>query len=319
MAGSTITGAVAGLQVSVDASTTLQQGIAAQVLNAAAALNAVVFKTSSGMLSSGTAIVSGTNSLVSGATSVPSALVLLTGQSNSYINNGTTLSTVVAADNTNSTIVNANPHGALVGVTGAGANLLYGLVKANQFVTGVGGQDLVFLDGSSNSLTTNGSDGVWVGGPSTVTAAASGLDHIVLARGATLSFINGSASSAVDSITGAANGSVAVAGMGNTSVTAGAGAETFYVDTAAGNVTLNANSNAADVLVFVRDGPSSTNQTNVTMFAKGDAVLLHGYGGYNISSLTGNPSGSVLSLSDGSQVTFNNASAATLTAAVKLA
>ena len=34
------------------------------------------------------------------------------------------MSTVIAADYTNSTIVNTNSHGALLGVTGAGANLL---------------------------------------------------------------------------------------------------------------------------------------------------------------------------------------------------
>ena len=318
MAGSTITGSAAGTQVSVNTSTSTQQAVATQVLNSAAASNAVVFKTASGTLTNGTAIVSGPNSLISGATSVPSAMVLLNGQADTYINNGTALSTVVAADNSNSTIINANPHGGVVGVTGAGANVLAGMVKVNQFVTGVGGQDAVYLMGDRNSLVSNGSDAVLVGGPSTVTAAVSGLDKIVMARGTTLSFVNGSALSAVDSITGAANGSVVVAGTGNTSISAGAGAEAFFIDTASGNVTLNAGLRPSDVLVFQRDGPAGTNQTDVTNFGLGDAVLLHGYAGYTVTALAGNPAGSVLSLSDGSQVTFHDASSTTVSAAVKL-
>ena len=317
MAGSTITGAVAGMQVAVNASTTAQQGVAAQVLNSAAASNAVVFKTASGMLTGNAVIVSGTNSLVTGATSVPSAMVLLNGQADTYINNGTTLSTVVAADNTNSTIINSNPRGALIGVTGAGANVLAGFVKVNQFISGVGGQDAVFLMGTRNSLVSNGTDAVMVGGPSTVTAAASGLDAIVMTPGTALAFVNGSAASVTDSITGAANGVVVVAGMGNTSVTAGAGAESFFVDTSSGNVTLNAGLHPSDVLVFVQDGPAGTNQTDVANLGQGDAVLLHGYASYSIAALVGNAAGSVLSLSDGSKVTFNDASAATVAAAVR--
>ncbi len=278
----------------------------------------MVFQTASGTLTGKTAIVSGNNSLVSGATSVPSATVLLNGQGNLFVTSGTMMSTVIAADYTNSTIVNTNSHGALLGVTGAGANLLLGLVKVNSFVTGVGGQDIVYLNGVKNALTSNGIDGVAVGGPSTVTAAASGVDAITLTKGATLSFVNGSALTAVDSITGAANTAVAVAGTGNTSVTAGVGPETFVIDTSSGNVTLNAALQSDDVFAFVKDVAAGTNRSLVVNFAAGDQVLLHGYTGYNVTALTGSQSGSVLALSDGSQVTFNNVSGATLIAALKV-
>ncbi len=318
MAGSTISGAVAGLQVNVNASTGVQQALAAQVLNSAAGSNAVVFKTASGPVTNKTSIVSGSNSLVSGATSVPSATLLLNGQYGVYINHGTTLSTVVAADNSNSTVINANPAGALVAATGAGANVLAGFMSINQFITGTGGQDAVYLNGANNTLTSNGSDAVLVGGPSTVTAAAGGLDTIALTNGSMLSFVNGSAPSAVDSITGAAGAMVVVAGTGNTSITAGAGQESFFVDTAAGNVTLNGNRAATDLFTFCADGSLGANQTTVTNFAVGDVLLLHGFKGYNVTTLAGDSSGAVLSLSDGSKVTFTDASAATVAAAVKV-
>ncbi len=318
MAGTTITGSVAGARVAVNTSGDLQQGAAAQILSSAAAATGIVFKTASGALTGGTAIVSGPANVVWGATSVPSASVLLNGASDLYIDTGTARSTVVAADDTNSTIISANPYGALVGVTGAGANLLMGLAKAVQFITGVGGQDLVFLDGTRNTLTSSGSDGVFVGGPSTVTATPTGLDHIVMTTGTTLSFVNGSAASAVDSITGAANGSVVVAGPGNTSVTAGAGSESFFIDTAAGNVTLTGNLHATDTFEFIEDGNQGANQTTIANFTGRDAVLLSGYGGYNVAAMVGNPTASVLSLSDGSRVTFTNATAQTVMAAVKI-
>ena len=317
MAGSSITGSIAGMQVAVNASGSLQQGIASQILSSAASSPGVVFKTASGMLTGNTAIVSGSNSLVSGATSVPSASVLLTGQLDMFVNNGTTLATVVAADNTNSTIVNANPQGALIGVTGAGANVLVGLVRANQFITGTGGQDAVVLKGGHNELTSNGSDAVLVAGPSTVTAGAGGLDSIAVTANSVLSFVNGSAGSAVDSIGGAAGAVIAVAGTGNTSITSGLGTESFSVDTSAGNVTLNANHDAHDIFSFIKDMDAGTNQTTVTNFVVGDTVLLHGYAGYSVTTMAGNPAGSILSLSDGSQVTFSNAAAAAVRAAIK--
>ena len=98
MAGSTITGSVGAFNVAVDTSTGVQQGFATQILNSASSTNPVVFTTASGSLTNRMAVVSGTGSLVSGATSVPSAVVLLDGQYDTYVNNGTMLSTVVAAD-----------------------------------------------------------------------------------------------------------------------------------------------------------------------------------------------------------------------------
>ena len=317
MAGSTITGSVGGVNVAVNTSSGIQQGFTAQVLNSASSTNPVVFTTASGALTTRTAIVSAVNSVVSGATSVPSATVLLNGQNDTYINGGTTLSTVVAADDSNSTVVNANPQGALVAATGAGNNVLAGFVKANQFVTGENGHDAVILDGASNTLTSNGDDAVLVGGPSTITATASGLDDVVMTRGTTLSFTNSSQPSALDSITGASGGAVALAGSGSTSVKAGAGPESFDVDTASGNVTLTGNAQGADTFTFSADGLAGQNQTTVVNFAATDVVMLHGYSSYQVTSLAGNPGGSMLTLSDGAKVTFADASSATVTAAIK--
>ena len=318
MAGSTVSGSFGNVNVAVNTSSDVQKSLASQILNAESSGNPVVFTTASGSLTNKTAVVSGMQSLVSGASSVPSASVLLDGQYDTYINNGTALSTVVAADNSNSTVINANPHGALFAATGAGANVLAGFVQANQFVTGAGGQDVVYLNGTMNTLTSNGADAVMVGGPSTVTASAGGLDTIAMTTGTTLSFVNGSQPSAVDSITGAANATINVAGSGSTSITAGAGKESFFVDTASGNVTLTANQHATDMFTFTAEGASGSNQTTIVNFAAGDGLLLHGYTGYSVNQLPGNPSGAVLSLSDGSKVTFNDASSATIAAAIKL-
>ena len=100
--------------------------------------------------------------------------------------------------------------------------------------------------------------------------------------------------------------------------TAGAGPESFFVDTASGNVTLNANRHATDLFTFSAEGAVGTNHTTVTNFVAGDTLLLHAYTGYNVTTLAGASAGAVLSLSDGSKVTFTDASAATVSAAVKL-
>ena len=318
MAGSTITGSIGGVNVAVNSSTGIQRGLTAQLLNSAATANAFAFATVSGSLTSKAVAVSGSGSLVSGATSVPSAVVLLNGQFDTYINNGTTLSTVIAADNSNSTVINMNPYGALVAATGAGANVLAGFVEANQFITGEGGQDSVYLAGAKNTLSSSGADAVLVGGPSTVTAFASAIDNIVMSKATTLAFVNGSQTSAMDSITGAANATISVAGTGNTSVTGGSGPESFFVDTASGNVTLGGEMQPNNVFTFVADGLVGSNQTTVLNFAASDGLHLHGYTNYYVSNLAGTTGGSVLSLSDGSKVTFTNASSAVIAAAVKL-
>ena len=97
-----------------------------------------------------------------------------------------------------------------------------------------------------------------------------------MTAGTLLGFINQSTTPAADSIAGAANATVLLVGGGNTSITAGAGSESFFVDTAAGNVTLNANHNAHDVFTFIKDVDTGTNQTTVTNFVVGDTVLLNG-------------------------------------------
>ena len=320
MASVTVTGAVGGTGIFFPASTSFQTALKQQILGSAfSSLTTTFISGSGGVLTSGLVVdISSSGSVLSGASSIPSAQVALGGQDGVYITGGTALSTVVAADNSNSSVVNDNPNGGLIAATGAGGNVLLGLAGENNFTTGLAGQDVVYLSGAANSLTTNGSDAVLVGGPSTVTAAPSGIDNVLLTSGTTLAFINGSASGTTDSITGAANGTIVVAGTGSTSIASGIGPETFYVDTSAGNVTLNGSLQATDTFEFVKNASSASANLAVNNFASGDAVNVHGYAGFNVTAAAGNPAGSVLQLSDGSQVTFSNLSAATLQQTIKV-
>jgi hypothetical protein len=214
--------------------------------------------------------------------------------------------------------VNNNPNGGLIAATGAGGNVLLSLAGESNFTTGIVGQDVVVLNGAANALSSNGSDAVLVGGPSTITAAASGIDNVLMTTGTTLNFINGSTLGATDSITGAANGTVVVAGTGATSIASATGPETFFVDTSAGNVTLNGNLQANDTFEFVKNLDHATANVVVNNYAAGDTLNIHGYTGFNPVALAANPAGSMLQLSDGSQVTFSDLSVASLQAAVKV-
>ena len=309
-------------------STPVQSAFAQQILGAAftAVTNQLAVSsfagqvvTGGGPLTSGLILDLATSgSVLTGTSSVPSALVALGGLNGVYVNGGTAVSTVVAADGSNSSVVNDNPGGALLAATGAGGNVLLGLTGANNFNTGLGGQDIVFLDGAANSLTSNGSEAVLVGGPSTITAAASGIVNVALTASTTLDFINGSKPGLVDSITGAANGAVVVAGYGATSIASGTGPEVFFVDTSSGNVTLNGNLQNTNTFEFVHNVTNATGNVLVNNFAAGDAVNIHGYTSFTVAAAAGNPLGSVLQLSDGSQVTFGNVTATTLQTAVKV-
>ncbi len=108
-----------------------------------------------------------------------------------------------------------------------------------------------------------------------------------------------------------------MAGAGNTSVTSGTGPEAFFVDTSAGNVTPNGGSQTTATFEFVENANTATLQGLVNNFAAGDAVNVHGYRSYNITAQPGNPAGSVLILSNGSQITFSNVSVAMLQQTVK--
>ena len=318
MAGVTVTGSVGSTSVSIATTSALQSLFAQQILSSASASASQLVTGSGGFITSGIVVDTSAASVISGSVSVSSAQVILAGQFGTYATGGTTFSTVIAADNSNSSIVNSNPAGSLIAITGAGANALQGLAGGNQFVTGVGGQDNVALNGVANTLTTNGADAVLVGGPTTITAGATGIDEVLMTRGTTLAFINGSASGVVDSVTGAFGATIVVAGFGNTSVTSGAGPETFAIDTSSGNVTLNGAFQTTNTFEFVKDAATATNNTLVNNFASGDQVLVHGYAGYNVTTSTTNPAGSVMTLSDGSQVTFSNVSATTLQQTVKI-
>ena len=320
MAAVTITGSLGGQSVFFPTSTAFQTALAQQILTAAFSTPTSELVPGSGAVTSSIVLdLSKSGSVITGAASIPSVQVAMGGQFSTYVTGGAAFSTVVAADNTNTSIVNNNPFGGLVAATGAGGNVLLGLAGANNLTTGTAGQDVVFLYGSANSLTTNGSDAVLVGGPSTITAAAGGLDNVLLTSGTTLNFINGSQSSAPDSITGAANGTVVLAGTGSTSVTSAGGPETFYVDTSSGNVTLNGSRQPTDTFEFVKNHDAATGNVLVNNAAVGDTVYVHGYASYNVSAVASNPAGALLQLSDGSQVTFSNLTTAALQQAVKLA
>ena len=164
-------------------------------------------------------------------------------------------------------------------------------------------------------LVTHGSDAVLVGGPSTVTAAGTGIDLVAMTAGTTLTFVNQTAGPTADSITGAAGGTVILAGPGHTSITAGSGTEGFVIDSSAGNATLTGAATGNDTFLFVKDLDSATANTVVNSFASTDTLALHGYAAFNVQAGTG---GAVLALSDGSHVTFSGMSVGTIQQAIKL-
>ncbi len=321
MAAVTVTGSVNGVSVYLTTNAALQTALAQQILGAASSAASPQLVTSaSALLTSALTVDIASGGILSGSAAVPVAQIALGAngaQGETYINNGTSISTVVAADNANVTVVNDNPFGALVAQTGAGNNLLYGAAGQNAFFTGNGGaNDVVILNGSLNSLTSRGNDAVLVGGPSTVVASAGGTDNVLLTTGTTLAFINGSRAPQVDSITGAANSAIVLAGTGNTSITSGAGPESFFIDTSAGNTTLNAASTTNDAITFIKNAATSTANIVVNNFGANDIVQVHGYAGFNVqAAATG---GATLVLSDGAQVTFSNVSVATLQQTVKV-
>ena len=310
-------------------STPLQTALAQQILGAA--LNVATSELTTALFTGGivtgiggaitaasTVDLSSSVSTLTGTSSIPIAQVALDGQDGIYITGTTNVSTVVAADNSNSSIVNDHSSAALLAGTGAGGNVLLGLAGANNFTTGFAGQDIVLLSGASNSLTSNGSEAVLVGGSSTITSAASGIVNVALTSGTTLDFINGSRPGAIDSIMGSAGGTVVVAGYGASSITSGTGAEAFYVDTSSGNVTLNGNLSGGDVFEFVKNLNTASGLVAVNNFAPTDSIYIHGYNGSTVSAATGNPSGSMLQLSDGSQINFSNVSSTLLQQTIKI-
>lgn len=260
-------------------------------------------------------VPAGGASTLSGSSAMPVADIVLANPGATYVTGGTAASVVAVGDGDPATVINDGAGNALIAFTGAGGNTLEGLAGANQFVTGMGGQDAVLLYGGANSLTTNGADAVLVGGPSTVTAAASGLDLVAMTSATTLAFINQTAGPVADSITGAAGGTVVLAGGGNTAITAGAGREGFVVDTSAGNTTLNGAAAGGDTFLFVHDANAASAAIVVSGFTATDVLALHGYGATGVQDGTG---GAVLRLGDGSTVTFTAVSAATIQQAIQL-
>ena len=317
MAAVTVTGSISGTSFSFLGSTPAQITLAQQIIASATGATATLVTGAGGLITTGTTVAIGAGTSLTGVAGVALSNVVLDGPNESYFTGAAPFSQVVAADNSSATIENNNPSGGLLAVTGAGPNQLLGLAGVNAFTTGIGGNDVVILNGAANNLTSNGSDAVLVGGPSTITAAASGIDNISMTASTTLAFINGSKAGVVDTVTGAGTSSITLAGTGSTSVTGGTGSETFNIDTSAGNITLNGSAQV-DTLEFIKDANVATGQVTVNNLGAGSAIDVHGYAGYNITAAAGNAAGSVLVLSDGSQVTFSNVSTATLTATIKV-
>ena len=255
---------------------------------------------------------------VIGSAAVPLAEVILANADATYVTNLSSVSIVVAVDGAQATIINNNPGGAMIAVTGAGQNQIQGRAGANQIITGTGGTDSVILGGGSNSLTSNGADTVQVSGPSTITAGAGGTDAIQILNNAALAFLNTSASPVASTLFGAAGCVVDLVGPGSTSISAGAGQEYYFVDTSAGNVTLNVNPFANDALTLVADANNGGAAIQVNGLGTASLVAIHGYGSYTVTQSTTAPGSAVLGLSDGTQVTFTGVSTAAVLSDLRL-
>ena len=247
---------------------------------------------------------------ITGSAAVPLAEVILDNANATYVTSLTGVSVVVAVDGAFSNIINNNAAGGMIAVTGAGQNQIEGLAGANQIITGIGGTDNVVLGGGSNSLTSNGVDTVQISGPSTITATATGTDAIQILNNAAVAFLNTSTSAVASTVNGAANAVVDLVGPGSTSVSAGAGQEYYFVDTSAGNVTLNVNPFANDALTLVADAPNGGAAIQVNGLGTGSIVAIHGYSTYSVAQSATTPGSAVLALSDGTQVMFTGTSTA---------
>ena len=230
---------------------------------------------------------------ITGAAAVPRDQVLLANAGAVYATGGTAISTVVVADATPATVINNNPNGALLALTGAAnaggtGDTLEGLAGANQFVTGAGGSNAVLLDGVANSLTTSGTDAVLAGGPSTVTAAGGGSDAITLSPGTTLAFVNGSTAPGGSFVHSADGGIVLLAGPGTTQIVPRTGTEYDFIDTSAGNVTISAGP-GFNAFTFIKNADAGTANVFVNLppppnVSLGDVVAIHGYASSSIGA-----------------------------------
>ncbi len=115
---------------------------------------------------------------------------------------------------------------------------------------------------------------------------------------------------------GAPNTITDLVGPGATSITAGVGPEYLFVDTSAGNVSLNANPGSFTGITFVADAPGSTARIQVQNLGSADYVAIHGYAADNVIASATAANSSVLMLSDGSQVTFLGLSVAQVQASI---
>lgn len=325
----TVTGSAGGQAVKVTASSQLQAAFAQQILTASAASASAsqsappqsIQANASGPITLTSSVAVDTSTVahvVSGSADVPVAQIVMAGSNGAYVTGETRLSTVIAADHSSSAIVNSNPNSGLIAITGAGPNAIAGFAGVNQFVTALEGHDVVIMNGVSNDLTTGGQDAVLVGGPSTTTAAAGGADNVLMTSGTTLAFTNNSA--LVSTVTGAAGAAVSLFGSGSTLVVAGDGAENFNVFSATGNVSLRGSLSGSDTFTFMQDANNATSTAShvVSNFTERDTVQLRGYAGYTVQDDQSNPNGSVMTLSDGTTVTFTDASAGTVQAHLKI-
>lgn len=217
---------------------------------------------------------------------------VLSGVDATYKTGFSQISQIIAADGSDSTIVNDNPHGGLLAFTGSGGNALVGYGLLNVFQTSDGGSDAVIFDGASadvqsNALTSGGNDVVSIfGSPigqqtNTISAVGGGSDQIGLAVGADLTFINNSSS--VSAIAMGDDSNLIVAGRGTTLILA---------------------SGSGGSLTFVANGASQA-ESIISDFTDGLSINLIGYAGYEVNVVNGS---TTLTLSDNSDIIFSGVS-----------
>lgn len=241
--------------------------------------------------------------------------VLLNGANATYLTGKSLSSFIVAADNTNSTIVNNTTNGSMVAVTGAGASAVVGGGSANAIATGPGGSNAVLLNGTANSLDSSGTDQIIIDGRtarvSLVAVEATGTDTISLVNGASVNLVNNSAF--IATVSGSNGSQVTVSGSGNTQVTAGTGNEILNATASTGNVTLTGGSGntvmaggkGSDTFSFVRG--QAGGQYTIVNFTAADTLALTGYGPTGaITGETLSGGSVVLTLADSSRITFQS-------------
>jgi hypothetical protein len=261
---------------------------------------------SSAIVSSGNAAL-----IVGGSVGGSGSLIVIDTGTNDTIMGGASATTVTATTGVATAVIGGA--GSLTFVGGSGTATVMGGTGATSVMGGAGG--VVFHAAASTNATVNA-------GAGTVTIfGASGTTQNLLGT------VTGTAARPNFAVAGSGNETLNAASSGssdwlsvNTQATsastiliAGTGADTLIAGSAPGSVTMTGGS-GTDAFVFFRQAGGGA-QDMINNFTDADGVYIEGYGSGSAGALQAasivGPAGLVLTLNDGTTITFSNLSSRT--------